>query len=420
MICSNLYLYSIGHTLLDMISLDVLRNKRPAILALQNGRIFYGDGFGATANINGEVVFTTFTAAGYNQALTDPSNQGQIYTLTYPLIGNYGVPPWEKDEFGIHKWFESDSIKCSGFVVHEKCNMPSHYESIKTIDEFLVEEKIPGIEGIDTRELTKILRTEGVQPGLLQIYESEEKIPSEEEILKQVTQVEDSNLRHLVQEVSTEEPIIYNKRETIGTVVAVDCGIKNNILRELIKRNLKIILVPYHTSFQEIMKHHPDGVLISNGPGDPKKCTETIEMAENLIENSIPTLGICLGNQIIGLAAGGDTYKLKYGHRGGNKPVVDKRTGKAYITSQNHGFAVDTDSLRQAHTGFLPLFENADDSTNEGVYHPTKPIFTVQFHPEGYPGPEDTTFLFDEFVRNMAVQAFTQRTLNGNGNGGIY
>ncbi|TFG20224.1 MAG: carbamoyl-phosphate synthase (glutamine-hydrolyzing) small subunit [Promethearchaeota archaeon] len=401
-----------------MISLDVLRNKRPAVLALQNGRIFYGDGFGATANTNGEVVFTTFTATGYNQALTDPSNQGQIYSLTYPLIGNYGVPSWEKDASGIQKWFESNSIKCSGFVVHEKCNIPSHYESIKSIDEFLVEEKIPGIEGIDTRELTKILRTEGVQTGLLQVYESEEKILSEEEILKQVAQVEDPNLRHLVQEVSTEEPIIYNGRETIGTVVAVDCGIKNNILRELIKINLKIILVPYHTSYQDIMKYHPDGVFISNGPGDPKRCTETIEMAENLIENSIPTLGICLGNQILGLAAGGDTYKLKYGHRGGNKPVVDKRTGKAYITSQNHGFAVDTESLRQSHTGFLPLFENADDLTNEGVYHPTKPIFTVQFHPEGYPGPEDTTFLFDEFLRNMAVQAFTQRTLTGNSNGG--
>jgi len=417
MICGNLYLYSVCHTLLDMISLDVLRNKRPAVLALQNGRIFYGDGFGSLSKVFGEVVFTTFTAAGYNQALTDPSNQGQIYTLTYPLIGNYGVPPWEKDTSGIHRWFESNSIKCSGFVVHEKCNQPSHYESTKTIDEFLADENVPGIEGIDTRELTKILRTEGVQPGLLHIYESEEVIPPEEEILKQVANVEDPNLRHLVQEVSTEKPIIYNGRETIGTVVAVDCGIKNNILRELIKRNLKVILVPYHASYQDIMKYHPDGILISNGPGDPKRCTETIAMAESLIENSIPTFGICLGNQILGLAAGGDTYKLKFGHRGGNKPVVDKRTGKAYITSQNHGFALDTESLKTSHSGFLPLFENADDLTNEGVYHPTIPIFSVQFHPEGYPGPEDTTFLFDEFVRNMAVQAFTQRTIP-NGNGG--
>lgn len=400
-----------------MISLDALRTKQPAILALQNGRIFYGDGFGARSphKVTGEVVFTTFTAAGYNCALTDPSNQGQIYTLTYPLIGNYGVPPWEKDSSDIYKWFESNSIKCSGFVVHEKCNQPSHYESIKTIDQFLQEEDIPGIEGIDTRELTKILRSEGVQPGLLQLYESEEEIPDETEILRQVQVVEDPNLRHLVQEVSINEAVVYNGRKTIGTVVAVDCGIKNNILRELIKRNLKVIVVPYHTSYQEIMNYHPDGILISNGPGDPKRCTETIEMAENLLENSIPTLGICLGNQILGLAAGGDTYKLKYGHRGGNKPVVDKRTGKAYITSQNHGFALDTDSLKQSHSGFQPLFENADDLTNEGIFHPRKPIFSVQFHPEGYPGPEDTTFLFDEFVRNIAVQAFTQRT---NGNGG--
>ncbi|MBN2157016.1 MAG: glutamine-hydrolyzing carbamoyl-phosphate synthase small subunit [Candidatus Lokiarchaeota archaeon] len=399
-----------------MISLDALKARRPAILALKDGRIFYGDGFGSTSKASGEVVFTTFTAAGYNCALTDPSNHGQIYALTYPLVGNYGVPPWEKDEFGIHKWFESDSIRCSGFVVHEKCNYPSHYQSKKSINEFLMEENIPGIEGIDTRELTKILRSEGVQPGILQVYESEDDVPEESEILSELRHVEDPNHRHLVQEVSTDTSVVFNSRITIGTVVVVDCGIKNNILRELIKRNLKVVVLPFYSSYQEIMHYNPDGVLISNGPGDPKKCTETIHMVELLIENSIPTMGICLGNQILGLAAGGETYKLKYGHRGGNKPVIDKRTGRAYITSQNHGFALDTESLKYSHSGFQPLFENADDLTNEGIFHPKKPIFSVQFHPEGYPGPADTTFLFKEFLQNMAVQAFTHRSpYNGNG-----
>jgi len=394
-----------------------LRNKRSAVLALKNGRIFYGDGFGANTSVMGEVVFTTFTAAGYNCALTDPSNQGQIYALTYPLIGNYGIPPWEKDEFGLFKWFESDSIKCSGFIVHEKCDHPSHYESVKTIDQFLQEENIPGIEGIDTRDLTKILRSEGVQTGLLNIYDSEDKIPDEAQIKRQLQDIEDPNTRDLVKEVSCDRPIVFTGNHPIGTVVAIDCGIKNNIIRELRRRNLKVIVVPYYTSYKDVMDYSPDGVLISNGPGDPKKCTETIQMAENLIQNSIPTLGICLGNQILGLAAGGETYKLKYGHRGGNKPVIDKRTGRAYITSQNHGFALNTDSLKRSHSGFQTLFENADDLTNEGIFHPSKPIFSVQFHPEGYPGPEDTVFLFDEFVRNMAVQVYTRRT-NHDGIGG--
>ena len=397
-----------------MVSIKSLMERREAVLVLSNGKIFHGTGFGATTKIFGELVFTTFTAAGYNCALTDPSNQGQIYLLTYPMIGNYGVPSWEKDKFGITKHFESDSIKCSGFVVHEACEMPSHAESSKNLDQFLTEQNIPGIEGIDTRELTKILRSEGVQIGMLQVFESGGKIPSDSALIDEVKNAKDPNLRHLVEEVSIKEPKIFEPEDPLGTVVCVDLGIKNNILRNLISRNMRVVLVPFDYSYEEIMKFNPDGVLISNGPGDPKKCVETIKMTKRLIEDSFPVMGICLGNQILCLAAGGDTYKMKFGHRGGNKPVIDVRTGKGYITSQNHGYAVKVGSLNK--TGLLPFFENADDHTNEGIYHIDKPIFAVQFHPEGYPGPEDTTFLFDDFLKNIAFRTFKQKKSFNGGN----
>ncbi len=390
-----------------MITLETLNDERRAVLALSNGTVFHGVGFGASTKKIGELVFTTFTAAGYNCALTDPSNHGQLYTLTYPLVGNYGVPPWEKDQVGIEKWFESDSIKCAGFIVHEACKEPSHYESTRNLDVFLQEQNIPGIERIDTRELTKILRTEGVQLGLLQVFEKDEPIPSDAELLEEVQNAADPNIRHLVAEVSRKniQKVILKEKEAVGTVVVIDCGVKNNILRELAKRKLNSIVVPFNTSYKDIMQYNPDGILISNGPGDPKKCVEAIEVAKQIIQNNVPCMGICLGNQIIGLAAGGDTYKMKFGHRGGNKPVIDLRTGKGFITSQNHGYALKVELLHKS--GFKPLFTNADDETNEGIYHPEKPIFAVQFHPEAYPGPEDTTYLFDDFLRNIAFRAFT-------------
>ncbi len=382
-----------------MVDIESLMNEREAVLVLSNGEVFHGIGFGATKKIFGELVFTTFTAAGYYCALTDPSNQGQIYTLTYPLIGNYGVPPWEKDEAGVTKYFESESIKCSGFIVHEACKKPSHYESVKSLDQFLAEEGIPGIERVDTRELTKIFRSEGVQVGMLQVFDPNEDVPSDEELLEEVKKAKDPNLRHLASEVSTKEPKVFEPKDPIGTVVAMDFGIKNNILRNLTRRKLKVVLVPYNYSYKQIMQYNPEGVVISNGPGDPKKCIEGIEVCKRLVEQEFPTMGICLGNQILGLALGANTYKLKYGHRGGNKPVIDLRSGRGYITSQNHGFAVDPAGLRKS--GFEPMFINADDQTNEGIYHKKKPIFAVQFHPEAYPGPEDTQYLFDDFLNNM-------------------
>jgi carbamoyl-phosphate synthase small subunit len=366
---------------------------------LQDGRYFQGIGFGATAKVTGELVFNTMTGAGYNETLTDPSYQGQIVTMTHPLVGNYGVPPWEKDEFGIYRHFESDSIKVSGFVINECCKQPSHYESKKTLDQFLQEERIPGIEWVDTRAVTKILRDEGVQLGLLSVYNSGEE-PNIEELKEKAEKVEDPNLRHLSSEVSTKDVKIFTPPNSIGKIVILDMGVKLNILRNFVKRGLEVIVVPYNHTYEKIMEFNPSGVFISNGPGDPALYKGAIKVCRNLIKNSIPTFGICLGNQIIGLAAGGTSYKLKYGHRGGNKTVTNIDTNHCYITSQNHGFCVKDFEIG----GFREFLKNIDDNTNEGLIHEEKPIFAVQFHPEACPGPLDSEYLFDKFIEVMGLK----------------
>ena len=375
------------------------KEERPAILMFKDGRYFQGIGFGATKKVTGELVFNTITGAGYNETLTDPSYQGQIVTMTHPLIGNYGVPPWEKDKFGIFKHFESDSIKVSGFVVNECCKQPSHYESIKSLDKFLQEEDVPGIEWIDTRAITKILREEGVQVGLLAIYNSGET-PNIDELKEEVKMAEDPNLRYLSSEVSTKEVKIYTQANPIGKVVILDMGVKLNILRNLTNRGLEVVVVPYNYSYEQIMDFKPSGVFISNGPGDPAMYKGAIRVCKNLIEKAIPTFGICLGNQIIGIAAGGTSYKLKYGHRGANKTVINYETNKCYITSQNHGFCVKDFEIG----GFKEFLVNIDDKSNEGITHETKPVFAVQFHPEGCPGPLDSLYLFDSFIDIMKVR----------------
>ncbi|MHA1525637.1 MAG: glutamine-hydrolyzing carbamoyl-phosphate synthase small subunit [Promethearchaeota archaeon] len=372
------------------------RDERPAILMLQDGRYFQGIGFGASKVVTGELVFTTITGAGYNETLTDPSYQGQIVVMTHPLVGNYGVPPFEKDEFGITKYFESDSIKVSGYVVNECCKHPSHYESVKTLDDFLREQDVPGIEWIDTRAITKILREEGVQVGALAVFESGE-IPNIEDLKEIAANAEDPNLRHLSSEVSTKDVKIYKPSNPIGKVVVLDMGVKLNILRNFVVRNLEVIVVPYNYTYTQIMSFNPDGVFISNGPGDPAMYKGAIEVCKKLIENNIPSMGICLGNQIIGIAAGGTSYKLKYGHRGGNKTVIDTGNQKCYITTQNHGFCVKDFEKG----GFRENLQNIDDGSNEGIIHESKPIFAVQFHPEACPGPLDSLYLFDKFVDNM-------------------
>lgn len=376
----------------------IIKGEKPAILMLQDGRYFQGIGFGSTKIVTGELVFNTMTGAGYNETLTDPSYQGQIVVMTHPLVGNYGVPGWEKDIYGIIKYFESESIKVSGFIVNECCKKPSHYESVKTLDEFLREEDIPGIEWIDTRAVTKILREEGVQVGLLAVLESGVK-PNIKELRDIVKNAEDPNLRHLVSEVSTKKVQTFSPPNPIGKVVVLDCGVKLNILRNFLARGLKIILLPYNYDYEKIMSYSPNGVFISNGPGDPDMCINAIEVCKQLIQNNIPTFGICLGNQILGIAAGGYKYKLKYGHRGGNKTVIDINTNQCYITSQNHGFCIRDFEKN----GFKEFLKNIDDETNEGLIHESKPIIAVQFHPEACPGPLDSLYLFDKFIELMEL-----------------
>ncbi|UCC18588.1 MAG: glutamine-hydrolyzing carbamoyl-phosphate synthase small subunit [Promethearchaeota archaeon] len=377
----------------------IYKEEKPAILMLQDGRYFQGIGFGATKITTGELVFNTMTGAGYLETLTDPSYWGQIVVMTHPLVGNYGVPPWEKDEYNITKYFESDSIKVAGFVVNECCKAPSHYQSVKTLDEFLKEQNVPGIEWIDTRAVTKILREEGVQVGALAVYDSGEK-PDIKNLKQIVANAQDPNLRHLSSEVSIKKIITHKPLNPIGKVVLLDMGVKLNIVRNLVGRQLEVLIVPYNYTYEQIMSFEPDGVFISNGPGDPAIYTEAIEVCKNLLNNNIPTMGICLGNQIIGLAAGGSSYKLKYGHRGGNKTVIDPETKKCYITSQNHGFCVKDFEKG----GFRENLRNIDDISNEGIIHKTKPIFAVQFHPEACPGPWDSLYLFDKFVDIMGVK----------------
>ena len=375
------------------------KKEKPAILMLKNGKFFKGIGFGATKIVTGEFVFNTMTGAGYLETLTDPSYWGQIVVMTLPLVGNYGVPPWEKDEFGITKYFESDSVKVTGYIVNECCKNPSHYQSVKTLDEFLTEQDVPAIEWIDTRAITTILREEGVQVGVLAVYDSGEN-PDIDNLKQVAAKAEDPNLRNLASEVSTKDANVYKPSNPIGKVVLLDLGVKLNILRNLVYRGLEIIVVPYNYTYKQIMSYNPDGVFISNGPGDPAICKNAIEVSSKLIEQSIPTMGICLGNQILALGAGGSSYKLKYGHRGGNKTVINPQSQKCYITSQNHGFCVKDFEKG----GFEEILRNIDDESNEGIEHKTKPIFAVQFHPEACPGPLDSLYLFDKFVENMRLR----------------
>lgn len=332
---------------------------------------------------------------GYPESLTDPSYKGQILTLTYPLVGNYGVPPNDLS-FGLPLYFESNRIQTSGLIIHELCTKPFHWASTRTLDQWLVDEGIPGISGIDTRRLTKKLRTHGVMLGILQVTELDEE-PNVDALLKEAQSIPDPNATDLVKEVCVEAPVQYDV-DGKNTAVLIDTGVKNNILRNLLKRGINVVRVPYDCSAKEILEYKPNGIFVSNGPGDPKKCAPTIQAVRELVD-ALPTMGICLGNQILMLALGGDTYKLKFGHRSQNQPALDLKTSRCYITTQNHGYAIELSCIENS-----PLdcwFVNADDKTVEGIKHKTKPVFAVQWHPEASPGPYDTGFLFDEFKRMM-------------------
>ena len=355
-----------------------------AVLVLEDGSVWPGEGFGAFAKVSGEVVFNT-GMVGYPESITDPSYHGQILCQTYPLIGNYGVSS---------KSFESDKPKIWGYIVSEVCDAPSHASSEKTLDTWLKENAIPGIAGLDTRALTKKLRVHGVMLGILETYYTKADLAA---LRREARLIPDPNKRHLVGEVTAKKIKIYNKDQK-KCLAVIDCGMKLNILQSLLRRNVKVVRVPADTPFEKIMEYAPSGVLVSNGPGDPKQCVPTIAAIRRLLADEVPTFGICLGNQLLALAAGANTYKLKFGHRGQNQPCLEEGTRRCYITSQNHGFAVDTRTLPP---GWKPWFTNANDGTNEGIRHMRKPFQSVQFHPEAAPGPTDTDFLFDRFLESL-------------------
>lgn len=371
--------------------------ERKAALVLEDGSYFLGTGFGATGRVHGEIVFNT-GMVGYPEVLTDPSYFGQILVLTYPLVGNYGVPSWNAyDRWKIPKFFESEGIKVNGFIVHEYCDTPHHWQSTQTLGNWLEKENIPGLQGIDTRMLTKKLRVHGVMLGVLEVFR-EGVDPNLNSLIKEAKRIPDPNESDLVARVTCSEPILYYN-EGRKTVVVIDCGVKHNLLRELLAFGVDVVRVPYNFSADEIMEYKPAGVLISNGPGDPKKVQDTIFTVNNLIEDNVPVMGICFGNQIISLACGGNTYKLKYGHRSQNQPCVDSNTGRCYITTQNHGYAVSLDSLKD--TNLELWFQNLNDKTVEGLLHKRRNVISVQFHPEHTAGPVDTRYIFDLFLKML-------------------
>jgi len=351
-------------------------------------------GFGFSTTVFGEIVFNT-GMVGYTEALTDPSYNGQILTLTYPLVGNYGIPDLtEVDDDGISKFFESDMMQIRGLVVHELSQTASHWNLKMTLDEWMYNEKVPGISGIDTRAITKNLTSSGVMMAALVV--SDEQIDVEK-IKKELTNVTKYNSEKFMDIVSTKEEKIYGNDSQ--SVVVIDTGAKNAIVRNIRELGYKAIVVPWNTPFDKVMSYNPKGVVLSSGPGDPQNCPETIDTAKKLIENNIPTLGICLGAQIIGIAGNTETYKLKYGHRGQNKPCINLETNQVYVTSQNHGYGIKPESLEQS--DFKLWFSNADDKTVEGIKHKTKDCIAVQFHPEAAPGPFDCKYVFDELKKLM-------------------
>ena len=364
---------------------------RVAVLALEDGTIFRGRSFGARLDASGEVVFNT-SMIGYPELLTDPSYHEQIVVMTYPILGSYGVPPYSLcDEHGLPLHYESDSIKVRGYAIHS-LSRPSHWSSDRTLEDWMDQEKVPGIQGIDTRAVTRKIRTNGTMLGLLKTSDNE---IGQEQVKEELSRLTDPNNKDLVRDVTPSEPIHYVNNSD-ATVVVLDCGIKYGIVRSLLASGASVVRVPYDYSVNEILEFEPRRIVISNGPGDPKKCTQTIDTVRELLETDIPILGICLGMQILALAGGADTYKLKFGHRAVNHPCVDVQTGRCYITTQNHGYSVSSESL--AETKFSARFVNINDKTIEGISHVEKAITGVQWHPESSPGPYDTRFLFDQFM----------------------
>ena len=351
-----------------------------AFLILEDGHVFQGTSIGSTKEVISEIVFNT-SMTGYLEVMTDPSYAGQAVCMTYPLIGNYGI--CYEDQESSRPWVD-------GFIVRELSRIPSNFRCEDTIQHFLEKNNIPGIAGIDTRALTKILREKGTMNGMITVnedYNLDEIIPR----LKAYT------TGKVVEKVTCKEKYVL---EGDGPKVALmDFGAKHNIARSLNERGCQVTVYPALTTAEEILADKPDGIMLSNGPGDPKECTSIIAEIKKLYDSDTPIFAICLGHQLMALATGADTHKMKYGHRGGNHPVKDLQTGRVYISSQNHGYVVDTDKLDDSVA--VPAFINVNDKTNEGLSYVGKNIFTVQFHPEACPGPQDSSYLFDRFIEMM-------------------
>jgi carbamoyl-phosphate synthase small subunit len=370
---------------------------RPAALLLEDGTLFLGKGFGAEATVVGELVFNT-GMVGYPESMTDPSYAGQVLCFTYPLVGNYGVPSGkEKDVFGLPRHFESGGIKVTGLVVQEHCQRPSHWASVQSLSSWMSDQGIPGIEGVDTRALVTTIRERGVMMCALA---NGPEATSKRELRRLVEKATRYDSVEFVKRVSVSEAVTYGEAEK--KIVVIDCGAKESIIRNMLGRGYAVVRAPFDSSYADVMKHDPAGVIVSNGPGDPRLCVDTVKTTARLVDSEVPVLGICLGEQVLGMSQGAETYKLKYGHRGQNKPVVDLISGRGYVTSQNHGYAVDPKTLPG--TELKPWFVNGDDQSVEGLVHGTRPCIAVQFHPEAAPGPYDTEFVFDMFTEMVLAQ----------------
>lgn len=372
--------------------------RKTATLVLDDGSEFHGFSFGFDKAVAGEVVFNT-AMTGYPESLTDPSYAGQLMVLTYPLVGNYGVPPFSIEENDLPTFMESEKIHAEAIIVSDYSEEYSHWNAVESLGDWLKREMIPGITGIDTRALTKKIREHGVMMGRILIddetgmkYGGIAGLNMQPGSLHVPFEMPDYGSINYVDRVSCKEIITYGEGEGKKRVVLLDCGVKANIIRCLLKRNVTVVRVPWNYDFNTL---DYDGLFISNGPGDPDTCDVAVQHIRKALAGNKPICGICMGNQLLAKAGGASIYKLKYGHRSHNQPVRMVGTERCFITSQNHGYAVDNDTLG---ADWEPLFINMNDGTNEGIRHKTKPFFSSQFHPEACSGPTDTEFIFDKFV----------------------